>query len=120
MNKIVINAAVADWIELVMFRQRYIDNPTPWDITTDYDVTGKSLSEVLNMVGSDDGIFTEDGRLSVTRKATQQEIDKELEHSIGNQNYALSKIRTYCDRSQENLDQVMTYLQHKNISLPRR
>lgn len=119
MKTIVINAAVADWIELVMYRQRYIDNPTPWDITTDYDVTGKLLSEVLNMVGNGNGVFTEDGRLSVTRKATQQEVDKELDRSIDSQNYALSKIRTYCDKSQENLDQVMTYLQHRGISLPR-
>lgn len=118
MNKIVINAAVADWIELVMFRQRFIDNPTPWDITTDYDVTGKSLSEVLEMVGSGDGVFTEDGCLSVTRKATRQDVDKELNHSIGNQNWALSKIRAYCNTSQENLDQVMAYLQHKGITLP--
>lgn len=115
---ICINAQVADWIGLAVFRQQYIDNPVGWLYSEEMDMEGKRIEELTDFIKDDSYTIQADGVLSVVRLATDEMIEKEKQHAIKNMEWALSKIRKYMGSSEENKTQVMAYLEHNKIVLP--
>jgi hypothetical protein len=116
-TKYTIKAAFVDCIEMLQHRRKElknVNNKIKYLGDCLHDLTKEELIHILNNYNYE---FTENSYIEYTRKYTEEEIEKEKESIKRGINYDISKLKKWCERSEENKEQILSYLKRNNIKI---
>ena len=113
-NKIItINGAFADWIDLIIFQNEQIINPTY--LTKEINLyNDNSKEEIIKALNECHSFAIEDEYITFVIDKTKEELQKQKDHSASNQTYHLDRLKKSFNNKERPhyKEMILNYLLH--------
>jgi hypothetical protein len=115
MEKLIIKGAIVDCIDMLQHRRKYLLQIPNKTKIVEVDLNSLSKEDLINILNTSISYYFEEDYIYYTIDLTAEEkIQKEEEVKNGIK-YDISRLKKWCESSEENKQQILNYLKVKNI-----
>jgi hypothetical protein len=113
-----INAAFSDCIDIILHNQKIIDGELPtWLLTTEVSVSNSTNKDkIISLFKECISFDICDEYILFVVNRTDDEIKKIIDDRKLNQEYQIHKLKKWFEQSDDNKQEIITYLKHKHYN----